>query len=273
MKFSQRIGITPVKTVLQVNDMDTDLRNGLWNVILEQFWGNIQFRHYSNEEMQFNANKYIWTNFLKKAADTFYSNYAEKNIRKWFFEAQWYEIYDFIEFIISIGFNENYKQLVESFNYILQKEVSGYRIVDFKIVQITSEEEIQSIEEALYNSDTFKSVNTHLKTALDLLADRKSPDYRNSIKESISSVEAFCKIIVNDDKATLGEALSKIEKTHKIHNALKKSLSSLYGYTSDNAGIRHALLETDVEVAFEDAKFMLVSCSAFINYFRAKIKM
>ena len=40
-------------------------------------------------------------------------------------------------------------------------------------------------------------------------------------------------------------------------------------YTSDAAGIRHALLE-DPNLDAEDAKFMLVACSAFINYLWAK---
>jgi len=40
---------------------------------------------------------------------------------------------------------------------------------------------------------------------------------------------------------------------------------AIYGYTSDEGGIRHAMLEEKI-IDFEDAKFMLVSCSAFINY-------
>jgi hypothetical protein len=39
----------------------------------------------------------------------------------------------------------------------------------------------------------------------------------------------------------------------------------LYGYTSDTHGIRHALKD-DSQPNAEDAKFMLVSCSAFVNY-------
>ena len=111
-----------------------------------------------------------------------------------------------------------------------------------------------------------------LPISLDLLADRKNPNYRNSIKESISAVESFCKLITKDDNASLGEALSEIEKEYSLHGALKSSFSSLYGYTSDAGGIRHALIESDVTVEFEEAKFMLVSCSAFINYLKSKVK-
>lgn len=112
-----------------------------------------------------------------------------------------------------------------------------------------------------------------MKTALEELADRKNPNYRNSIKESISSVESFCKIIIKDDNATLGKALTEIEKTHKLHGALKAAFSAIYGYTSDSGGIRHALLESDVKPEFGEAKFMLVSCSAFISYLKTKMKI
>lgn len=80
-------------------------------------------------------------------------------------------------------------------------------------------------------------------------------------------------IITGDTFATLGKALSEVEKKHSLHGALKTAFSAIYGYTSDSSGIRHALLETDTAVGFEDAKFMLVSCSAFINYLKYKINI
>jgi hypothetical protein len=75
--------------------------------------------------------------------------------------------------------------------------------------------------------------------------------------------------LTGNPKATLGQALKQIEKDNNIHPALKSSFSSLYGYTSDADGIRHALLEDD-NLNQEDAKFMLVACSAFINYLKQK---
>lgn len=74
----------------------------------------------------------------------------------------------------------------------------------------------------------------------------------------------------DDPKASLGVALNKIEKTHELHPAFKKALSNLYGYTSDADGIRHALLD-ESNISYSDAKYMLVSCSAFINYVLGKM--
>lgn len=102
------------------------------------------------------------------------------------------------------------------------------------------------------------------------MTDRKKPDYRNSVKESISAVESLCMTLSDDPKASLGVALNKIEKTHELHPAFKKALSNLYGYTSDADGIRHALLD-ESNISYSDAKYMLVSCSAFINYVLGKM--
>lgn len=64
------------------------------------------------------------------------------------------------------------------------------------------------------------------------MSDRKAPDYRNSIKESICAVEAICRVITKQKNATLGQALKKVESDISLHPALKNSFSSLYGYTS-----------------------------------------
>ena len=44
----------------------------------------------------------------------------------------------------------------------------------------------------------------------------------------------------------------------------------LYGYTSDEDGIRHAILNDDAVVGLDEAKFFLVACSAFVNFLIAK---
>lgn len=81
-------------------------------------------------------------------------------------------------------------------------------------------------------------------------------------------MEAACNLITGS-KATLGQALKALEGKTEIHPAFKNALSSLYGYTSDASGIRHALIEEE-NVDFADAKFMLVSCAAFVNYLKSK---
>jgi hypothetical protein len=162
------------------------------------------------------------------------------------------------------------QKFIERCNDILEAHMSAYRFVHGEIVEITSEAEIEAIENALDGTrSAYGPVHEHLRRALELLSDRHERDYRNSIKESISAVESLACLIAGKPKASLNDALTEIEKKHVLHGALKKSFSNLYGYTSDEGGVRHKLLE-EATLNIEDATFMLVSCSAFVNYLIAK---
>lgn len=272
--FSQRKGLTPIKEIFQIEDIDQDLKNALWNCLTIYYWDKRDFFIDKEGKDFVYLIKVIWINFFKEKLDEM-SFKTPENIYKYknfFFKAEWYRIYDFIEFIINNSDGDLVSRkdvFVDVTNRILERELSGYRIVENLITQITSKEELESIEDALNSTKKISPVKIHLERALQLLSDRKNPDYRNSIKESISAVESLCKLITGDKNATLGLALKKIEATHKIHPALHKSFSLLYGYTSDSDGIRHALLENEA-LKQEDAKYMLVSCSAFINYLQQK---
>jgi len=273
--FSQRKGYKPVRESLQKEGMDDDLRHGLWNAIDLCVWRENEYSHYS--ESFTTSNLYglfqnYWHNLFKYPLDNLphYFNEALGRVREKFFKCEWYEVYDFIEFTANYAPSHMVDKFTNFCNHILEREQSAYRFLDNQIVDLTSEQEIESIETAIKSSSKLSGVSTHLKTSLGLLSDRKNPDYRNSVKESISAVESLSKIITRDPKATLGAALKKIEAGQAMHPALKKALSNLYGYTNDSDGIRHSMLEEST-ITHHDAKFMLVSCSAFINYMLGKV--
>ena len=135
------------------------------------------------------------------------------------------------------------------------------------IVEITDQEEIAAIEEATKKTS---AVKTHLSEALKHLSERPTPDYRNSIKESMSAVEALCREITGE--TTLGSALNALEKKGVvIPTFLKSGFEKLYVYTNDpRTGIRHAQMDDSEAPQYDEAKFMLVACSAFINYIQGK---
>jgi len=243
----------------------------------------------------------IWANFYKKEYDYYdtlaYENYTtgiedmmiemgvqyefprnsitkSKNADKLYkFVVQsdvWFRIYDFIEKYLKIKDKEHVIEITTEFNRILEEEVAPYRILDEMVVPIISEGELVSIKEAIHSE--YDSVSMHLRKALELFSDRQKPDYENSVKESISAVEAMCNIIVGNDgaNATLGNSIKKLKECGvNIHSAMESAFNKLYGYASDSGGIRHGAIEF-VEVPSEDAKFMLVTCSAFINYLMEK---
>ena len=156
-----------------------------------------------------------------------------------------------------------------AFNMLFRQEYVGYRFVSDQIVPVTDELEIREIEQAC--KTPFDGARTQLQKALGFLSDRENPDYKNCVKESISAVESVCKVISGNEKATLKDALnSLISNGMNIHGSLKSATLALYGYASDEGGIRHAERETESTVTFEEAKFMMVTCSAIVNYLVAE---
>ncbi len=278
MKFSQRLGIVLAEKAIQIESLDQDLRNSLWSQLTIYYWDKFNKQKYdfgsridyisgSNLNSLFNG---LWLSYFKKPIDTIPDYYYDEPyglgiLRKYFFEAKWYEVYDFIEFISGYSIDGKRDNFINDCNKIFGKENSGYRFVDGKIIEISSSDEVNEIEKAIENATPYYGVKQHLVSAITLISDKQNPDYRNSIKESISAVESLCKKVAGDDKATLSTALKLLEKKGHLHSALEKAFSALYGYTSDADGIRHALMEQS-NLTSADARFMLISCSAFINY-------
>jgi len=260
---------------MQVEAIDDELRTSLWNVIDSFYWSKGNPDHLleaKSNEVVLSLLKTIWSGYLKLPNDTIGNRWGKPygQLRTHYFSCPWNEDYDLIEFIADNGMDKMKEQFRQECNRVLKRESAGYRFVGDCIVQITAEEEIIEIEQALASKGRLQLVAIHLQTAIGLMSDRKSPEYRNSIKESISAVEAIAKLIIKKDKSTLPEALKVVTaKKVEMHPALSEAFTKLYGYTSDADGIRHSLMDEST-LDFEDAKFMLVSCSAFVNYLKVK---
>jgi hypothetical protein len=274
MDFSQRMGYLPASKVIQSESIDTDLRNTLWNIVSECYWSRFRPGHgqfdniaYSNFA-EFSVSIYAF--FFKKTVDTLptYWDDLRKELRHFILTGTWHRVYSLLEFIAEHcpDIDNGNSRFIAYSNKALEQENSAYRFVAGKVTEITSPQEIEEIEQAIEGSYAYAGVTTHLKTSLGFLTDKQNPDYRNSIKESISAVESLAKRLVNDDKATLGQALKVLEKHHNLHPSLKTAFSALYGYTNDASGIRHSLMDNESALTQADARFMLITCSAFINF-------
>lgn len=277
--FSQRIGLRPASKTIQIDDMDADLRTGLWNAAYTHYWN--RYRPYfqgSTAIKRTNMEEFacgIHGRFLRRRLDELPREFPTliETLGQIYQGGEWHRIYSFIEFVIKHApdFNDAYddetstQAFVKECNIVLEAESSAYRIVNGLVTRITDPEEIAEIDRALTCTDGFIGVSTHLQTALAMLTDRENPDYRNSIKESISAVESLAKQITGSPQATLAPALSELERHHALHPALKNAFSSLYGWTSNADGIRHALMDVS-NLTHADARWMLISCSAFINF-------
>jgi hypothetical protein len=109
----------------------------------------------------------------------------------------------------------------------------------------------------------FHGARAHLRNAGSELT---AGNYSTSVRESIQAVESVARVLEPTANA-LGPALSKLEKSAYIHGALGAGFRNLYGFTSDEEGIRHPLLDkSSAQVDELDALYMLGSCAAFVSY-------
>nr|WP_231848491.1 hypothetical protein [Pectobacterium atrosepticum] len=265
-----------MQKVIQRELMDNELRTGIWNAlqiyVLGKWKGSI-----ARLSTLDSLSEEIWVSFLKMPVDRypgFLSYDSNKknvytNLREIIFQDEWYYVYDLVEFMLNDLPDDWTQGLISALNIVLERENAAYRIIGKEFVEITNNQEIEAVEGAIVNGS--QSTKFHLQRALELLSDRKQPDYRNSIKESISAVESACNAISGDEKGTLGKSLKQIDTSIGLHPSLKNAFSNLYGYTSDSGGIRHALTDESAHPSFADAKFMLVACCAFCNFLWTKM--
>lgn len=150
---------------------------------------------------------------------------------------------------------------------------SAYAIVDFNGVPCVypkNEASGEAVSQALtrLNSSNMAGVMTHLRNAA---SEFNNQDYAKSVHSSINAVESVARQIAPGTNA-LGGALNKLEQRGLItHRALKSAFGSLYGYTSDEEGIRHPLLTQDApNVGLDEALFMFGACASFADYLVSK---
>ena len=224
----------------------------------------------------------VWIDFMNKKADKYLGGlkmrqYDAVQLCLDSREMKWYEKLDSVEFAVEFmrthftdirriavidDFEKEINRHFERLNY-------GYRILQGKIVDIVSDIEIQSVNQAVEHND---GVSFHLQEALNLYSLKPVPQSRNSIKESITAVETLFRNFTGE--STFGKAYDKAKKQLAIHPRLEEMIQKMYDYTNQkDTGIRHAKVEPDNThlPSPEEALFMLIACSATINYVRAKM--
>jgi AbiJ N-terminal domain 4 len=227
MTFSDRLGITTPKHILQVDSIDSDLQNGLWEACSEFYMRDIDQLVGRVGPILKAFLKDMYINYFKATTDNIeHLAYVEIEKQKGvFFKCDWYQAYNYLEFIsgcasraIKLGTNQRIPDpgkydnaFRHRVNFFLEREKSAYRFVGEVIIPISSTIEVQSIEQALSSGDNFAGARSHIQHAVVLFGKRPEPDYRNAVKEAISAVESAVRVITGEPKATLGDALKKLD--------------------------------------------------------------
>ena len=276
--FSERYGYVSPREQLIRETITEEVQNAICSAfdMLESELHDSS-RYYFNGDLYANLELAIWIHFLNQRKNNFYCYDGHKIVITSYIESDnpWYKKLDLLEYAIHwmslqyevVAYREQIPKFISYLNKRFKALGFAYRIINHQVCEITSEEELKEIEQALSYGDIIKK---HFDTALSLMSKRPDPDFRNSIKESISAVEHICRVITSE--ITLGQALNKLEANGVIiPRFLKDAFTKLYVYTNDSTtGIRHALMDDTYTPGFDEAKFMLVSCCAFVNYIKAK---
>lgn len=282
--FSERYGYVKPSDIIVRETITDEIQNAICSCYDRLNYAFSNSNVYYGEQPYIDMEKYLWTYFLNLREGDFQDGRRYHIVATTFLEDnsnEWYKKLDLIEITVKYLYDicQKYDRsfaianlFVNRLNSEFKRLNFAYRIINRELVEVSSKEEIVTIEEALQSKQ--KNIKLHLNKALELYAKRPIADFRNSIKESISAVEVFCREKTGED--TLGKALNKLENNSVIiPKLLKLAFEKLYAYTNQpDTGIRHALMddESTYTPTADEALFMLVSCCSFINYLNKKIK-
>ena len=264
--FSDKRGIKRLSNIIQIDSLNDRTRNKIYSATMELVNKTDDKRKFveyiyedifslTKNDIPLNGQEFdIFSDYYKNVEDEILFN-----LRNY----EYNNVFDFIIGIIrGIKINKLKNWYIKEIEKIFKEENVNYKIVGDNIIDIIDEYQVAEIEETLKNP--YDIVRKHYNKAIEKLYQDR--DYDNSIKESISSVEAMCQALTENNKATLGDALKLLKD--KIHPAMKSAFEKLYGYTSDANGIRHANGLGEGNSTYAEAKYMLISCSAFVNYLK-----
>jgi hypothetical protein len=272
--FAQRYGYAPVRLEVQVEELDSPSRNALWTGPHLYFCQKLKERSGYQRSVASEHHVFVARLFLhqfnypydKIPFDDAYA--VTEQIRSRYFSGTWFESLNLLEVLGTEWEDQKQADLFREFtNSVLEKYMVGYRFVGKQLLRLTSPEQVAAVEAAQAESADIPSAQSHLSKSISLLNSREPANYANSVKESISALEAVARHVTGKPGATLADAL---KAAPDLHPALKDGWLKLYGFTSDAKGIRHAAKDGDVEVSQDLALYMLVTCSAMVSYLMAQ---
>jgi AbiJ N-terminal domain 4 len=267
MTFEQAEGVEPLPTQLKLKELSPALRAALWAVVLESVqdcYHAEQFGSYVGEP---------WASILKdyhiyrlhRMADTFSvsTKVVPHELKTIFEKGDYVKVFGFLQFVLR--HSECPFRFAEAIEAALRFAHAAYRVVERRtIFPIGSEAENETIKRTFADlaATEFHGARQHLRNAAEELAGGNNS---GSIREGIHAVESVVSVL--EPKGDFAKALAKLDAKVKIHGAMKAGFGSLYGFTSDEKGIRHPLADLPAANVDEtDALFMIGACAAFVSY-------
>ena len=280
LTFSQAQGYANLPGPLKLEELPNEARTRIWNVFYPHIEGAGTFEPGGDFPPD---NKLVWvvgppwgTILYKKhlafdhlAIDDWnYSpEHQQQQLRQSIETLPFNVVFDLVQFVLR--HKECPADFIKEMKDAFVSSRLAYAIDDGPpptIIPSVTVEEGKAILESL---ETLRKAGlggsaTHLRKAAECI---NGQDWAGSVRESIHSVESVARRLDSKASNELGPALKSLERSGILHPALKEAFTKLYGYTSNEQGIRHALLDQDsANVGLDEAVFMLGACASFSSY-------
>ena len=272
LTFSQRYGYEPLPKPMQLEELSDDLRREIWNEtrsLLASFSTMDFDEYYFLFEDRFIER--VLGKFLRKPEDEIDTSYRTvmELFKDWILKGPFNKVLDLIG-IIANDDSEYGAKLVAPIRESFERCAAAYYLDmsrhPYQFIPHSNQAQGDATREAIktISEGGMAGAETHLRQTAKHINARRFAD---AVRDSIHAVESVARQIDPKSK-TLGPALNALEKAGLInHPALKEAFSKLYGYASDEQGIRHALLEKDSpDVGLDEAMFMFGACASFATY-------
>ena len=272
LTFSQREGRAPLPEPMRLEYVSEDFRNLVWRAVdnaIKQAIYNTYY--YESDALMYHIVSDYTVKILHWPHDHIKHRPHKHQVllREKIIEKNYDQVLTLVEFILR--HNHCPQQLQKDLENAFKEVPLAYAVQTINglptIVPRFSEESgaaTQQAIEAIEQSGP-AGAKTHLHDAVEAINEQR---YADAVRESIHAVESVARTIDPEAGKTLGPALKSLEKEGVLnHRALQDGFSKLYGYTNDENGIRHALLdEGAADVDLDDAVFMFGACASFAAY-------
>lgn len=266
LTFAQTQGLAPLPSQAELGTISKETVARLWNVI--HAWtgyGSSSVYDPLNRDQEI-VLKQWWVNAAHRMIDESPGDVEDwRKVLKAEVQGGFLRAYNLSQFLLdSRQFSEPF---AIALSVALNESRAAYRVLDRKIVPFLSDAEHDQLVTAIKASGDIDAAGAraHLLTAGSRLT---QGDWAASIQECIAAVESAARFVSGDHSRELGPILSKLRDNGIIkHGALAAALKQLYGYTSDEQGIRHSLvLKDEANVSEREAFLMLGLCASFVTY-------
>lgn len=272
ISFSQAQGHEEIPGPLKLEELSKEARTQLWNLffvhldsskthdVLGGSWIGRGWSHVLRD---------VHAKFHGSPLDEWDSDFrpACKKLREYIEARPFNKVFDLIQFVLR--HRRCPPEFVREMQHTFSECRLAYRIDIARpptILPAVTPEEGDAVADALrtLREAGLRGSAAHLRKAAEHV---NAGDWAGSVRESIHAVESVARQLDPDAAKTLGPALAALEKRGALHLALTGAFSELYGYTSDEQGVRHAVLDRpDANVGADEAVFMLGACASFTSY-------